>query len=204
MAKPDGRIEKGQRLSTAISAKAWNRAQDAADIVLGARPGVEAVGQVYSQPYISALVNIDNATEEYPHGGVCIELLDAEWDAPAVNTSFAFPSAIPRANQTTYLKGEIAEVEDLLEYETYNSVVPRAFAVSVEPIAIGQTVVRCAVAGLVVAAVRLLSGAHQFVALPRRRSDPDNATAKGRLESSDCGYGIIVKRFNSGWALIKL
>lgn len=42
MAKPDGRIEKGQRLSTAISARAWNRAQDAADIVLGVRPGVEA------------------------------------------------------------------------------------------------------------------------------------------------------------------
>jgi len=42
MAKPDGRIEKGQRLSTAISARAWNRAQDAADIVLGVRPGVTA------------------------------------------------------------------------------------------------------------------------------------------------------------------
>lgn len=42
MAKPDGRIEKGQRLSTAISARAWNRAQDAADIVLGLRPGITA------------------------------------------------------------------------------------------------------------------------------------------------------------------
>lgn len=42
MAKPDGRIEKGQRLSTAISARAWNRAQDAADIVLGVRPGMTA------------------------------------------------------------------------------------------------------------------------------------------------------------------
>jgi len=39
MAKPDGRIEKGQRLASAISARAWNRAQDAADIVLGVRPG---------------------------------------------------------------------------------------------------------------------------------------------------------------------
>lgn len=47
MAKPDGRIEKGQRLSTAISARAWNRAQDAADIVLGARPGV-SVPDTYS------------------------------------------------------------------------------------------------------------------------------------------------------------
>lgn len=35
----DGRIEPGQPLGTAISARAWNRAQDAADIVLGQRPG---------------------------------------------------------------------------------------------------------------------------------------------------------------------
>jgi len=42
MTRPDGRIEKGQRLSSAISARAWNRAQDAADIVLGTRPGVLA------------------------------------------------------------------------------------------------------------------------------------------------------------------
>lgn len=42
MKRADGRIEKGQRLSAAISARAWNRAQDAADIVLGARPSVLA------------------------------------------------------------------------------------------------------------------------------------------------------------------
>lgn len=51
MAKPDGRIEKGQRLSTAISARAWNRAQDAADIVLGVRPGVTA-GSVSRQAHV--------------------------------------------------------------------------------------------------------------------------------------------------------
>jgi hypothetical protein len=42
MARPDGRIEKGQRLSSAISARAWNRAQEAADRVLGARLGSDA------------------------------------------------------------------------------------------------------------------------------------------------------------------
>jgi len=42
MARPDGRIEKGQRLASAISARAWNRAQEAADRVLGAGTGVEA------------------------------------------------------------------------------------------------------------------------------------------------------------------
>lgn len=41
MARPDGRIEKGQRLGSAISARAWNRAQDAADVVLGVTPGFE-------------------------------------------------------------------------------------------------------------------------------------------------------------------
>jgi predicted RecA/RadA family phage recombinase len=52
MAKPDGRIEKGQRIASAISARAWNRAQDAADIVLGVRPGVEVeAGRLSQKPY---------------------------------------------------------------------------------------------------------------------------------------------------------
>jgi len=38
MARQDGRVEQGQPLRGAISARAWNRAQDAADIVLGANP----------------------------------------------------------------------------------------------------------------------------------------------------------------------
>lgn len=37
MARPDGRVQPGQRLDTAFSARAWNRAQDAADLVLGTR-----------------------------------------------------------------------------------------------------------------------------------------------------------------------
>lgn len=52
MAKPDGRIEKGQRIASAISARAWNRAQDAADVALGVRPGVEAeAGRLSQKPY---------------------------------------------------------------------------------------------------------------------------------------------------------
>ena len=42
MPRPDGRIEPGQPLAGAISARAWNRAQDAADIVLGESLGAEA------------------------------------------------------------------------------------------------------------------------------------------------------------------
>ena len=40
--RPDGRVEPGQRISSAFSARAWNRAQDAADVVLGARTGMTA------------------------------------------------------------------------------------------------------------------------------------------------------------------
>jgi hypothetical protein len=37
MARADGRVEPGQSLKSAFSARAWNRAQDAADIVLNER-----------------------------------------------------------------------------------------------------------------------------------------------------------------------
>jgi len=47
MPRQDGRIEAGQPLRGAISAKAWNRAQDAADLVLGAHPGAVGDGQQY-------------------------------------------------------------------------------------------------------------------------------------------------------------
>lgn len=42
MQNPTGRIERGQPLGSAISARAWNRAQDAADIVFGQRAQLTA------------------------------------------------------------------------------------------------------------------------------------------------------------------
>jgi hypothetical protein len=54
MAAPDGRIERGQPLESAISARAWNRAQDAADIVLGARVGMSALSpRTPAPPFVS-------------------------------------------------------------------------------------------------------------------------------------------------------
>lgn len=56
MARPDGRIEAGQPLRGAISARAWNRALDAADMVLGAGTGFAAgVGPAGNKPYTSVL-----------------------------------------------------------------------------------------------------------------------------------------------------
>ena len=52
MSRPDGRLEPGQPLRGAISARAWNRAQDAADLVLGAHAGTSGVpGSTVLKPY---------------------------------------------------------------------------------------------------------------------------------------------------------
>jgi len=52
MPRPDGRLEPGQPVRGAISARAWNRAQDAADIVLGASVGTEGTkGSAALKPY---------------------------------------------------------------------------------------------------------------------------------------------------------
>jgi hypothetical protein len=53
MPRLDGRIEKGQSLRSAISARAWNRAQDAADLVLGATQSVTVDG--LSMPLVASL-----------------------------------------------------------------------------------------------------------------------------------------------------
>lgn len=62
MSRPDGRIEAGQRLSEAISARAWNRAQQAADMVLGGMvpPGIADPVGVRTESFVPVLVR--NAT----------------------------------------------------------------------------------------------------------------------------------------------
>lgn len=52
MARTDGRIEAGRPLNGSISARAWNRAQDAADLVLGAHTSASAeASYVATAPY---------------------------------------------------------------------------------------------------------------------------------------------------------
>lgn len=60
MARNDGRIEPGQRLSTAISARAWNRAQQAADVVLGAGTGTAAFEQFADLPPHNKILVLNN------------------------------------------------------------------------------------------------------------------------------------------------
>jgi len=70
MPRLDGRIEKGQRIGSAISARAWNRAQDAADVVLGSTPGIGvAPGRLRNVDYLTLQFQkaaVDQQTAAWP------------------------------------------------------------------------------------------------------------------------------------------
>lgn len=81
MPRQDGRIEQGQSLKTAISARAWNRAQDAADIVLGQRYGSTA-GPIGSAEKSVVTVKIrNNSGYDIPWLGVLA--ISGAWANPA-------------------------------------------------------------------------------------------------------------------------
>ena len=103
MAKPDGRIEKGQKLGSAISARRWNDLCDAADIAHGRRPGVTA-GQATNYPArVIVPMRKLNPTESVHRGHAMIFYLDTEQESifgaktrrlrasqwPAVSTTFS-------------------------------------------------------------------------------------------------------------------
>jgi hypothetical protein len=107
MAKPDGRIEKGQRLGSAISARAWNRAQDAADIVLGVRPGV-SVPESY-QP-------IDHLTVRVPATALHIPTDPLQvGHGIALNDAFQDPGGM---SLITSLPQDVQNESDLPQYQT--------------------------------------------------------------------------------------
>lgn len=132
MARPDGRVEKGQKLSTAFSARAWNRAQDAADVVLGVTPGIEAetgggLGAPYNWIYV---VNKSGAT--VPRWGL-LTLYDFEVRPTSDDTATATSSF----QQMPVLKGFIPSIPN-----------SGAWCVALEPIE-NDKIGRAAISGAV-------------------------------------------------------
>ena len=133
MERQNGRVEPGQRMR-GMSARAWNRAQDAADIVLGASPGVSADSQSYtSAPFTSVLAKRDglDMTMGYAYSISGMETsVDNMWQMPVLKTS------------TPYYGGSIVQ-----------------YCVAVEPIG-ADKVGRVAVDGVVPAWVRIQDESH--------------------------------------------
>lgn len=143
MARKDGRVEPGQPLSSAISARAWNRAQDAADVVLGQRPGFAADGvQGPSAPYTSVLARNDSGSTV------------PRWGVLAINGVAITPSGPSGPATSTFQEQPIVVGNTPTE-------TTQAVCVAVEPIK-ESGVGRVAVHGVVQVKLEVINSAHTF------------------------------------------
>lgn len=133
MARNDGRIEAGQKLAGAISARAWNRAQDAADRVLGVGTGMTGGGATGAEA-ASNIVLVRNDTngtiQRFGVIGIGAAIVDLEKVSPITVAGVS-----PQAR--------------------------KPFAVALEPIASGK-VGRCAIGGAFPVYVEVCNTSHMY------------------------------------------
>ena len=162
MARPDGRLEPGQSLRGAISARAWNRAQDAADLVLGAHAGTSGVqGSPVLKPY----------TWCYCKPSVTVD----RWGVLAITGLAITP--------TSSSGGATASFEEMPVLTGGTpSATTTAWCVAVEPIESGK-VGRVAVGGVVQCKASIVNSAHKFLRAKASTTE---------LESAWSGEGLII------------
>lgn len=164
----DGRVESGQKISTAFSARAWNRAQDAADLVLGERARFGADGAVGRELAPNVVLIRNDSGQAVPWlgvlgiGGVVID--------PTGGTLGGNDAASDRAREFVR--------KPVLAGGTPSSSVYSSFAVAMEPIPAGA-IGRAAVGGVFACRVHVVDGGHGFANM--REGD------RTQLQSADCG-----------------
>jgi hypothetical protein len=139
MAGNNYRIEKGQRLSSAVSARAWNRAQDAADVVLGSVLGNEAGDNAAGARAANIILLRNDSGIVVPQFGVL------RIGSPLVLNDLEKPSQF----------GENMVLSGLMP----NGLSP--FAVAVEPIETGK-IGRCAIGGRFACKVKIVDADHKY------------------------------------------
>jgi hypothetical protein len=178
----DGRIDPGQKLSKAISARAWNRAQDAADIVLGQVPGVTADVSTPAGPPFDYVYCRNNTNQNVPRFGV-LRIGGVEVQ-PAADTAGGTAQFV----QMPVVSG--------LAPDSSN---PGRWGVAIDPIAAGL-VGRLAVAGVVQCKVRVVNTGDRFVR--------PLAGSVSQLVTGGYGEGLILwSEATAGeerWALVRL
>lgn len=179
MPRKDGRLEPGQSIHGAISARAWNRAQDAADIVLNDRYSVSgesggASSKPYTWAYCKSSVDIDR------WGILAITGLDI------TPTSTESDTATRTFQDSPVLRADIPTLSST------------AWCVAVEPIG-ADKVGKVAVAGVVQCKVEIKNASDQYV-MAKQSAD--------ELRSGSSGEGLILwKDAGTGsgkWALIRI
>lgn len=195
MERGGGRVEQGQKISGALSAQAWNRAQQAADIVLGAEPGVSVTPLPNSSRCLMMpmLIKSEYSTSStFPPGSVVtFDILAVQTSArrtsgtlgtaltPPYGEYFEMPSASAKLHEPLGITPIVAPTTTL------------PWGVTVEGGTRNQSIVNVIVRG--VAPVRLRSmtyrgGPNHFYAFPaiRRSSQETLAQLTGILETTDC------------------
>jgi hypothetical protein len=183
----DGRIDPGQKLAKAISARAWNRAQDAADVVLGQAPGAEAA-DAGGFDRIPNFVMVKNTTGQVvPRLGV-LGIDGVEID-PSGGTLSGTDAASVRAREFArrpVLRGVTPADPQHLE----------RFVVLLEPASANQ-IVRGAIGGSFACLVNVIDASHRFATI--------KAGDREQLQSTECGVlQLLWKESGTGakkWAV---
>lgn len=183
MASPNGRIEKGQPLETAISARAWNRAQDAADIVLGVKGGTSADPSASVRaPFVS--IPCAPSSGDLPRGGI----------VSLGGTPLIAPTSTDEDAETVEFQNRPVVAGGV--WSLYGGGWP---GVATEPIQLGS-IGSVAVSGLVTVKLDVKHTSHLF-AKPKAGSVDEMKTSE-----SD-GFPIIWKQEGDGsgkWAIVLL
>jgi hypothetical protein len=182
MPRQDGRIEQGQSLRSAISARAWNRAQDAADIVLGQRYGTMA-GPIRDGETATVVIPIRNQS------GAAVPWLGV--------LGISGPLISPVNGSLTGSDPDSRNARQFVSQPAVNGRIPQvgdAVVVCMEPIADGA-IGRAAVGGVFACRVLMLQGGHTYAA--------GKAGDISQLQSANCGpIRLLWKSGSSGqiWA----
>lgn len=200
MSKKDGpgnhRVEKGQPISQAFTALGWNRAQDAADIVLGSTISQEsAPAQKWKYGFSVPMEFLEGyePDEEIPLGSAFIiggYVSEGESVIDLDDLSLTTEERKESKSIFRHLKGALATSRTLHETETSAMIFPEPFGISTAPALPGDTAVNVIVSGLAIARVRVCSSLHRYVSCPTDRFG--QATPDGVLETSDTGYARAI------------
>jgi hypothetical protein len=186
--RQDGRIEPGQKLAGAISARAWNRAQDASDIVLAERTGFGAEAGAAFPGALIVPCQVTTTIEDVKPGHVV-----------AINEAGA--KVVPDVQSETDTRcarvhSFVGQVVTPVTYESYNDSL-KQFGVIVGGAAMPRPsspqIVLVCVAGMCVARVKI-RGVGEFLRRPVIREEQDTAESlAGMAEQSSCGPHRIVQ-----------
>jgi hypothetical protein len=191
----DGRIEPGQPINTAISARAWNRAQDAADIVLGTTPSFLTSESRSSPRFLTMPMLITSSfttTTTFPPGSVVTFDIRAN-QTTARRTSGTLGTALTPPYGDYF---EMPSAKALLHEP--NGVTPLVapattlpWGVTVEGGTKNQSIVNVIVRGVAPVRIRSMTyrgGPNHFYACPaiRRSAQETLAQLTGILETTEC------------------